>query len=364
MHLIFVLNTNFQGKPKKGYNIQGIRGETNMKKIYSLFILSILALTMFVGCQMNPEDDSKPVDNTPIVDAEYTITIDAPHGTVTLDKTKAKVGETVQLTKLEADDGYILKTMSIKKENGEDVTEFDRKNQSFIMPNCNVTITVEFKAISSGGDTSTYTVSVPSENYITSSSSSYRLAIQNAPIDGYKKGDQVEILITNGNSDVNTGYGTPTGLYLVKVHIKEGETELTDIPVTITKDHKIQFTMPEKNINVFAQFCDIKISDTFMVANATDNKVTEVLCFNSKAYDNLEPVDGKYVFKVRDLIGTKVAYEIKYGDYELNKYELSEDGTLNDNQYTFGVIDANGKLTILQNDNDIFGYNPDAPQIK
>ena len=59
-----------------------------MKKIYSLFILSILALTMFVGCQM-------PTDGTD--------------------------------SRLEADKDYILKTMSIKKEKGEDVTELDKK---------------------------------------------------------------------------------------------------------------------------------------------------------------------------------------------------------------------------------------------
>ena len=352
MHLIFVLNTNFQGKPKKGYNIQGIRGETNMKKIYSLFILSILALTMFVGCQM-------PTDTTQTVDAEYgfvpktVYNVYAPNGDFMLSKN----GEYLI---------YAAKELNFVKEVDYTIVDTD-------VP---LTESGINKVYTNGGmpkDTTTtittYTVSVGD---ITSSGSSYRLVVHNAPIDGYKKGDTVEILITNGNFDVNTGYGTPEGLYLVKVHIKEGKTELTDIPVTVTKDHKIQFTMPDKNINVFAQFCEIRYelwgdeeepNYKVGVCNNTHNLVTAVLCFNCKAYDNLEEVllDGKkyYVLEV-----TKLSYDVavcfnetKYGDYELRKT-----GTLDDDHYMFGVIDTNG-LTILEAYNKLFFYDPNATHI-
>jgi hypothetical protein len=179
LHLIFVLNTNFQGKPKKGYNIPSIRGETNMKKIYSLFILSILALTMFVGCQM-------PTNTTQTVDADEVYgfvpktvyNVYAPNGDFMLSKN----GEYLI---------YAAKELNFVKEVDYTIIDTD-------VP---LTESGINKVYTNGGmpkdATTTYTVSVPSENYITSSKTPYGLAIQNAPIDGYKKGDQVEIIITN-----------------------------------------------------------------------------------------------------------------------------------------------------------------------
>lgn len=165
-----------------------------------------------------------------------------------------------------------------------------------------------------------------------------------------------------------TGSNAPTGLYLVKVHIKEGETELTDIPVTVTKDHKIQFTMPEKNINVFAEFCDIRYQTEYFdgykarVKNYSDNEVTVVLCFNSKAYDNLDykKISGKYVLEVDKLekhFEDNTTKDAMYFTSLCDDYELSKDGTLNYNQYTFGVID-NGELKILKVKLGSFTYNP------
>ncbi len=113
-----------------------------MKKFYTLFISLILlmASVTFIACQTNAEENKDDDKAT-----EYTITINAPNGTVEFDKTKAKAGETVKLTKLEADDGYTFKTMSIKKENGDDVTEVDRQNQTFTMPESNVTVSATFE---------------------------------------------------------------------------------------------------------------------------------------------------------------------------------------------------------------------------
>lgn len=311
-----------------------------MKKIYSLFILSILALTMFVGCQM-PTDGTG--NGAEAVETEYTITVVAPHGTVELDKTKAKAGETVKLTKLEADNGYTFKTMSIKKENGEDVTEVDRQNQTFTMPESNVTVTVNFKEI-----TPTYTVSVPSETYKTSSNSSYKLVIQNAPIDGYKKGDQVEILITNGNQGVNTGWGTPEGLYLVNVSIEDSNGN--DIKSTVglkVEDNKIKFTMPSNTVNVYAKFEDVVFKDAMVdyhnygidegspfwneiiisVYGAT-NPFKVVMVFEDKDFDNLMSVDGKYV------LYDKASYTESAVVSILSSYNLFNENTMT---YKLGV---------------------------
>lgn len=100
-----------------------------------------MASVAFVACQVNPDDAGGSSDNQPV---EYTITVNALHGTVEFVKTKAKAGETVKLTKCKADEGYNLKTMSIKKANGEDVIE-DKQNQTFVMPDSNVTVDVIFE---------------------------------------------------------------------------------------------------------------------------------------------------------------------------------------------------------------------------
>lgn len=406
MHLIFVLNTNFQGKPKKGYNIPGIRGETNMKKLHSLFILSILALTMFVGCQM-PTDgtDSKlEAEETP----SYTITVNATNGTVTLSKTEAKAGEKVFVESISANEGYTAIGMEQKfqSKDGNAITlDFGNENgkRYFVMPECNVVITVTFKATTPAVDadeatygfvkTVNYTVVADGQSLpetktgaelialakeknlvkdtdytidgttvsLTASGVEKYLGLYSLSVnasDGYaitgggmkEAGKTVTLPITHYDG---TDYVTPTAteLYLVKVHIKEGETELNIEDVKV-ENNKITFTMPDKNINVFAEFCEIRYQTKKVdgykarIWNLTDNEVTVVLCFDSKVYDNLEyrEADGKYVLKVCDLKGHKIMY---FTETEYGNYELSNDGTLDNKHYTFGVIDDN-KLTILE----------------
>lgn len=392
-----------------------------MKKFYTLFItfIFLMASVTFIACQTNAEENKDDDKAT-----EYTITINAPNGTVEFDKTKAKAGETVKLTKLEADDGYTFKTMSIKKENGEDVTEVDRQHQSFTMPESNVTVSATFEKsetpkpneygfISSenytvkftdgssttmtgealtnaakdtgmvngtdytiNGTTVTLTASGMAKigSYLGNGGSSsggddipmtYTLVgeednaakyvLANLPTTDnpseYAEGDTVTFSIKTKTGE------TPTGLYLVKVTIKKRYIgDVLDIPVTVTKDHKIQFTMPDKDINVFAQFCDIRYQlweegfEDYKVGVGSEfqNPVTAVLCFNNKAYDNLKEVGGKCVFILGNLSkGEYMCFnETKYGDYKLSK-----DGTLGDSQYTFGVI-VNDELIIHKIDNN------------
>lgn len=122
-----------------------------MKKLY--FILLILVLTMFVGCQMPTDDTGNGAEAEA---TEYDITIVAPHGTVELDKTKAKAGETVKVLSITADDGYRFKSVIAYKDDNT-LLEVNYDHQSFVMPNCNVRIVAEYEAISNDDDTPTFT---------------------------------------------------------------------------------------------------------------------------------------------------------------------------------------------------------------
>lgn len=331
-----------------------------MKKLHSLFILSILALTMFVGCQMNTDDA------TTTVGAD-----EATYGFVkTVDYTVVANGQSLPGTKTGEELIALAKEKNLVKDtdytiDGTTVSLTASGVEKFFGNTDNGNT-------SSGGNTPTYTVSVPS-NYITGSSgSSYKLVIQNAPTDGYKKGDTVEILITNGSVDANTGiWGTPEP-YLVNVSIEDSNDN--DIKGTVglkVEDHKITFTMPDKNINVFAEFCDIRYECQrskditeyeAIVKNFSDNEVTAVLCFNCKVYDNLEPVgENYYVLKVGDLekyIKDTTRYTMYFTSL-CDDYELSYDGTLDNKHYMFCVID-NDELKILKESLSFFIYNPNA----
>ena len=301
-----------------------------MKKLHSLFIFSILALTMFVGCQMptdgtgnggeavdstptettptEGEDDTGdgeetevPVDDTPTVDAD-----EATYGFVkTVNYTVVANGQSLPGTKTGAELIAIAKEKNLVKDT------------DYTIDGTTVTLTA-----SGVGKYLGYSLTVnASDGY----------AITGGGMKEAGKTVTLPITHRDGND-----YKTPTEPYLVKVHIKEGETELTDIPVTITEDHKIQFTMPEKNINVFAQFCDIRyqfweeeLNYKACVSNVSGNEVMVALCFNCKAYDNLEPVDEKYVLKVVNLeTGKDMCFTSLCDDYGI------------------GVID-NDELTIL-----------------
>ncbi len=269
-----------------------------MKKFYTLFISLILlmASVTFIACQTNAEENKDDDKAT-----EYTITINAPNGTVEFDKTKAKAGETVKLTKLEADDGYTFKTMSIKKENGDDVTEVDHQNQTFTMPESNVVVTVNFEKEDTQTDDDEET-----------SSDTYSIFARARDGDGYRldntsseSGKEVALPIMT--SDGNT----PTGLYLVNVSISDKSTG-NDIKSTVglkIEDNKIKFTMPSNNVEVYASFEDVSFEavydatskDSLFVATneTTDNLDFDVgICFTEKVFDNLEYIDSKYVFRV------------------------------------------------------------------
>lgn len=320
-----------------------------MKKLHSLFILLILTSAVFVGCSPSSGDNS---DGGSTGNGGGTTTVDA-------DETTFGFTKTVNYT-------VVANGKQMSKTGAELIALAKEKN---LVKDTDYTI---------NGTTVTLTAS-GAEKYLGKTTEKYSLSV-NVSNDGY--------IITGGKFEAGktvtlpiilrdgTGNTAPTEPYLVKVHIKDIESKDLDIPVTVTKDHKIQFTMPEKNITVFAKFCDIryerqKSKDLFeyeaVVKNFSDSEVKAVLCFNCKAYDNLKevPLDGEkyYVLELGNLehyVMNETKYtmyftETKYGDYELIKT-----GTLDDKHYKFGVIDANGKLTILETSDFMFIYQPNA----
>lgn len=81
-----------------------------------------------------------------IIETEYSITVNsAENGTVTASAEKAIKGTDIILT-VTPDDGYELATLTVKKEDGDDV---DVTNNKFTMPESNVTVSATFKIASS-----------------------------------------------------------------------------------------------------------------------------------------------------------------------------------------------------------------------
>ena len=118
-----------------------------MKKSPIIFIAMLIALA-FTSCQMNTDDTgaNPVVPTTPTDETEYAITIVASHGTVELDKTKAKAGETVRLT-ITPDSGYVLDSLSVKTSDTKITPTIadDKTSATFTMPKGNVSVEASFK---------------------------------------------------------------------------------------------------------------------------------------------------------------------------------------------------------------------------
>lgn len=115
-----------------------------MQKFPKVFTLmsAILALAFcLASCKANADDDP----------TMYTVTVSSSieHGKVTADKTSAEAGATVKLTAT-ADSGYELESYSVKDASENELTVTD---DTFTMPESNVTVSATFKAKSSGDGT-------------------------------------------------------------------------------------------------------------------------------------------------------------------------------------------------------------------
>ena len=115
-----------------------------MQKFPKVFtsMSAILALAFcLASCKSNADDDP----------TMYTVTVSSSieHGTVTADKTSAEAGATIKLTAT-ADSGYELESYSVKDASENALTVTD---DTFTMPESNVTVSATFKATTTGGGT-------------------------------------------------------------------------------------------------------------------------------------------------------------------------------------------------------------------
>lgn len=273
-----------------------------MKKLH--FILSILALTMFVGCQMPTdgtgngaeavETESKVNEYGFISSENYTVVFtDGSSTTMT--------GEA--LTNAAKDTGMV---------NGTDYTINGTTVTLTKSGMAKMTSYLENGGNSNGGGNTpmTYTLVGEPDN-----AAKYVLAnlpkTDNPNPPKYAEGDTVTFSIKTKTGE------TPTGLYLVKVTITErySADKILDIPVTVTKDHTVSFKMPDKDVMVRADFEDVVFvaseSPNDLVIAVYDDKGSPVvnnfdvgLYFTEKVFDNLEYIDDKYVFRVANMSDT------------------------------------------------------------
>lgn len=114
-----------------------------MKKNPIIFIAMLVALA-FTSCQMNTDDSV-------VIPPTYKITVTATNGTVTLSKTEAKAGEKVFVESISPNEGYTTNGLeqTFQSKDGKTLTlDFGTEDgkRYFVMPECNVVITVTFKA--------------------------------------------------------------------------------------------------------------------------------------------------------------------------------------------------------------------------
>lgn len=269
-----------------------------MKKLHSLIILLILTSAVFVGCSPSTGNGAEAVETESKVNEYGFISSETYTVVFTNGSSTTMTGEA--LTNAAKDTGMV---------NGTDYTINDKTVTLTASGMTKMTSYLENGGNSNGGDNTpmTYTLIGEEDN-----AAKYVLAnlptIENPS--EYAKGDTVTFSIKTKNGETPTA----TELYLVKVTIKNRWTgDVLDIPVTYNKEnHTVSFTMPDKDVMVRADFYDVVFkgkgendneSYPFYVATNkdTDGWVFNVgLCFNEEVFDNLEYIDGKYVFRVAD----------------------------------------------------------------
>lgn len=268
-----------------------------MKKLHSLIILLILAAAVFVGCSPSTGDNSDggSTGNGGGTTTTEQNTPDPTYGFVkTVNYTVVANGQSLPGTKTGAELIAIAKEKNLVKD-----TDYTINGTTVSLTASGVT---KFLG-NTGGDTPiTYTLVGEKDN-----AAKYVLA--NLPTTDnpseYAEGDTVTFSIKTKTGETPTA--TATELYLVKVTIKKRYTgDVLDIPVTYNKEnHTVSFTMPDNDVMVRADFEDVSFKAVY---DSTSNDTLVVysnklefdvgICFTEKVFDNLEYIDGVYVFRV------------------------------------------------------------------
>ena len=340
-----------------------------MKKLHSLFILSILALTMFVACQMPTDgtgNGAEAVDSTPTgtptgTPTDTTPTVDADEATYGFVKTvdytvykdnvafPQKIKGSVLINLAKENNFAKDKDYTIEDGNKVNVITGSRLYDWLTPQNLGGLVSDDEGGNDNGGsgtETTTKTYKVNHGN----DTGTYSLVFDNYKKDGYTKGETVKFLIKNGDA-------TPTGLYLVNVRIEDSYGN--DIKSTVglkIEDHKITFTMPSNTVNVSASFedvvcraVDVEAGDTahfpnwFGVDYSGKGSFLVALRFDTKEYDNLKPFGEKFIYELYNLefeSGGSKSFFIQLGKY-YNVYDYNtKEGKYHENP----VVIYNGEM--------------------
>lgn len=170
---------------------------------------------------------------------EYTITVQtAENGTVTASAAKASAGTTVTITATPAE-GYELDKITVTGADGAAVTV--ASDNTFIMPAGNVTVTASFKE----------TVVVPTEYTITATA----VPEEGGTVTTNPAGKAVKGTTVTVKAEANTGWKLD--------NIMAGDEDISEY---------YQFTMPETNVTVVANFSRITVEVPVETTTTEDGK--------------------------------------------------------------------------------------------
>ena len=258
----------------------------NFFKIMGLLLTIALSLT-FIACPPNIEE------------TKYDITIsNIKNGIVEADKTSAAEGVSVTLTVTPAE-GYILKTISVKDSNDNDVT------------------------LTSGSDNNTYTFTMPASNVTVSAF--------------FSELKQINILNSN-NGTISVDYSSATEGATVTITVTPAEEyaldtisvkDSNDNDVTLTRgsdNNTYTFTMPASFVTISATFFQSlsinEVSNADKSSSLSDYKILELTSENpsAKLMFHLSNPGRTYIIQTSDS-QSSIKDSSKWGDGLFTVYD-------------------------------------------
>ncbi|MCM1055952.1 MAG: hypothetical protein NC394_10580 [Bacteroides sp.] len=219
-------------EPKEGYELDKITAADKDGKAVEVkegkFVMPASDVTVTAAFK------AKTVTPPPAEETTYKVNITVPeNGTVKADPVEAKAGDTVTLT-VEANEGYELDKLAVTDKDGKEVEVKDNK---FVMPASDVTVTAAFKAKTvtppPAEDTYKVNITVPENGKVTAD-----------PVEA-KAGDTVTLTV-EANEGFELDKLTVTDKDGKEIEVKDGTFVMpaSDVTVTVTFKEKAVETDP------------------------------------------------------------------------------------------------------------------------
>lgn len=257
-----------------------------MKKRW-LAVTGLIALSILVGCTPEPVPGPDPTPEEPVA-TKYNVTIGETDGaTVRADKQEAEAGETITLT-ITVPEDKIVKEVTSDVE-GVVITKGTNNTYTFLMPKCDITITVDLE----DKPQETYKLTLVNED--------------NVDVVGIMDTEAHEYTAVNGVYEL-----TPNVTYLLRVkHEGTLTVTLNDKPVMMNEDY-YYFQMPLQD-----SVLKIVAEETFKLEYFYEaNALSDLLILNSETGDELDPNSITP--------GTKVLFSFAItSGYEITKVTLN-----------------------------------------